>query len=89
MQIIIDRVLEFIKSKGWSKSEFARQMGVLPQNVNSYFRGDSDIQKLFIKLSELGCDINWLITGVTEKEKEEKLKDYEKRLKKINRESEI
>ena len=61
---LIKRLEEFIKEKGWNKADFARNMGIFPQHVNRYFNGKADIQKIFVKLSEYGCDLNWLATGI-------------------------
>ena len=60
---ILARLRDFISDKGWSQAEFARRMGIRAQHVKRYLTGVSDVQALFLKLYEQGCDINWLISG--------------------------
>jgi len=58
-----ERLKLFIHQKGWKKKVFAEKMGITAQSVNSYLNGSLDIQKLFVKLYENGCDLNWLVSG--------------------------
>lgn len=58
-----ERLKYFIQHKGWKKKDFADKMGISAQSVNSYLNGNLDIQKLFIKLYDNGCDLNWLVSG--------------------------
>lgn len=45
-------------------AEFARQLGVSPQNINKYLSGKMQPGALMQKrLRELGCDIEWLMIG--------------------------
>lgn len=62
-ELISNRLQIFINHKRWNKAEFARRMGIYAQDVNRYFEGKLDIQKLIIKLHSEGCNINWLLTG--------------------------
>lgn len=57
------RLLKFYESLGISKAEFARRLGKYPQNLNAYFNGDADVISLADDLTNMGCDINWLLTG--------------------------
>lgn len=58
-----DRLKEFIDERSWSKAEFARRTGIYPQDVNKYLRGLLNIENLYLKLQEAGCDMQWLKTG--------------------------
>ncbi|MFC2085430.1 S24 family peptidase, partial [Bacteroidota bacterium] len=47
-----------------SKAELARKLGMRPQAFQSYLDGRSyPGGQILAKLSDLGCDINWLLTG--------------------------
>jgi transcriptional regulator with XRE-family HTH domain len=67
---ITARLIEFGKSKfggdfGW-KAKFARALGMTLQGLNPYLQGSSiPGNKLQTRLRELGCDIEWLMTGKT------------------------
>jgi transcriptional regulator with XRE-family HTH domain len=63
MQTEIDRLQEFIDTRGWSKSEFAEQIGIQKQNVSKYLSGALKVEGLYGKLMDMGCDIQWLRTG--------------------------
>lgn len=58
-----DRLKEFIDERNWSKAEFARRAGIYPQDVNKYLSGLLNIENLYLKLQEAGCDMQWLKTG--------------------------
>jgi hypothetical protein len=51
---------EFFKYTGWTKSEFARRMNILPQNINKYLIGELDVQGIAINLLKEGCNLQWL-----------------------------
>lgn len=71
---IAARLREFAYSKTDRLKEFARSLEMSPQTLNSYLSGKiSPGSELLIKLSDLGCDINWLLTG---SEKNSKEKDF-------------
>ncbi len=57
------RLFKFYETLGISKSEFARRLGKLPQNMNVYFTGDADVLSLVESLQAMGCDKDWLLTG--------------------------
>ncbi len=58
-----DRLKEFIQERSWSKAEFARRVGIYSQDVNKYLHGLLNIENLYLKLQEAGCDMQWLKTG--------------------------
>lgn len=57
------RLAEWIKSRGWSKAEFARRMEILPQTVTKYVNGDVSVDNLAVKLMREGADVHWILTG--------------------------
>ncbi len=54
------KLAEFITQKGYSKGEFARRVGIYPQNVALYLSGKLDPLNLVEGLRREGCDLNWL-----------------------------
>jgi plasmid maintenance system antidote protein VapI len=47
----------------------AAMLGISQPRLSNYIRGEHDIPNdLMIKLGEIGCDVNWLMTGITQKE---------------------
>lgn len=62
--LIAARLREFAYSKTDRLKEFAASLEMSPQTLNSYLSGKiSPGAELLIKLSEMGCDIDWLLTG--------------------------
>lgn len=62
--LIASRLREFAYSKTDRLTEFAKSLDMLPQTLNSYLSGKiTPGSELLIKLSEMGCDIEWLLTG--------------------------
>lgn len=62
--LIATRLREFAYSRTEKLSDFARMLDMLPQTLNSYLSGRiTPGAELLVKLSELGCDIDWLLTG--------------------------
>ena len=58
------RLREFGEKNFTSMTDFATALSMLPQTLNSYLSGASGIgSKMQEKLRELGCDIEWLMTG--------------------------
>ena len=54
--MIRERIEEIMSEKGISKAEFARQLGIKPQNVNTLL--DTDNLKKLKKIAEvIGCDV--------------------------------
>lgn len=64
METIGDRLEQFAKIKFGSKVELAKALGMTPQALTAYYQNRTKpglvIQN---KLREVGCDIEWLITG--------------------------
>ncbi len=58
-----NRLRLFIENLGISKAEFGRRIGVVPQNVNRYLTAEADIFSIIGILEEMGCNIDWLLTG--------------------------
>ncbi len=55
---------KFAKDNFKSIAELGRQLGMRPQNLQIYFEGRSyPGGQVLGRLSELGCDIDWLLTG--------------------------
>jgi transcriptional regulator with XRE-family HTH domain len=64
MDTIGDRLRHFAKTKFGSTSELARQMGLQPQALTAYLSNRTTPGNVTqSKLRELGCDIEWLMTG--------------------------
>lgn len=60
----LDRLKQFAKSKYGRDFRLAQAWGINRVTVSKYMNGD--VKPSFdnlVKLSELGCDINWLLTG--------------------------
>lgn len=83
---IATRLAAFIKSKGWSKADFSRAVGIHPQNANRYLKGNSDPRKVIINLIPYGLNPEWARTGNGEMyaDKEE-LKSYSKALERAQK----
>lgn len=64
------RLRDFGLIKFGSMKNFAAALGISPANLNSaYLTGRSlPGAEILSKLDELGCDITWLLTGVTSNE---------------------
>lgn len=60
---IAERLKQFAESIG-TKSELARKLDMSPQQLNAYISGRSKPgADIIIKLKEIGCDTDWLLTG--------------------------
>lgn len=58
------RLRIFLETTGYSKAEFSRLVGIKPQSLNRYLSGEYNPLRHSTSLSDLGCSINWLRTGV-------------------------
>jgi len=59
------RLRQFGEGKFRSMAEFARALGIRPQNLNQYLSGRQlPGNKMKDRLQELGCDPAWLILGM-------------------------
>ncbi len=68
---IAKRLREFAYSKTDRLKDFAGSLDMSPQTLNSYLSGKiSPGSELLIKLSDMGCDIDWLLTGTDKNPKE-------------------
>ncbi len=62
-------LLTFGPDFGWKK-KYAEELGITQGNLQLYLSGDRiPGNKLQQKLRELGCDIEWLMTGKSKEEK--------------------
>jgi len=72
---IANRLKEFGQSKfgtdyGWKK-QFADALGVTTQHLDRYLSAASQPgNKMYTRLIHLGCDIQWLLTGIPSKDLE-------------------
>jgi transcriptional regulator with XRE-family HTH domain len=74
-QEIGQRLREFGEQRYNSMAEFAKALGVKPQNLNAYLSGKRmPGNKLENKLRDLGCDIIWLQHGINRELLEHKFK---------------
>lgn len=86
-----NRLKEFgIKKYGNVKS-FAEALGIKPPSLYNYFNDESKPGAEFIEqLMEMGCDINWLLTGESNEEATKKrIKELEEENKKLKGENYI
>jgi SOS-response transcriptional repressor LexA len=61
---IRERLRKFGESKFPSMAQFARALRITPQDLNHYLMGNGKPgNKLQSRLRDLGCDIEWLMTG--------------------------
>jgi len=60
-----ERLESFCKNNFESQEAFAKKIGIASSNLRKfYFSGKSlPGSELLVKLSEIGCDIKWLLTG--------------------------
>lgn len=85
---ISKRLREFGEKKFSSMAEFARSLGMRPQTLNNYLSGSIPIgATMREKLSKLGCDNEWLMTGKTHDEHKQQKENEE--LRKLREENEI
>jgi len=64
-----ERLRQFGESRFETMAEFARALGISPQNLNAYLSGRRlPGNKMERKLKELGCDIVWLLHGESREE---------------------
>ncbi len=78
-----ERLRQFGQSKFKTVAEFARALGVRPQNLNSYLNGSfTPGNKMEEKLRALGCDIIWLEHGATKEEMDRRFNEMVGRISK-------
>lgn len=65
-----ERIKSFALENFGSLSEFCSKMEISLQTIYPYINGKSlPGTKLLIKLQNLGCSIDWLLSGIESKEK--------------------
>lgn len=58
------RLEAFCKDSFKTKAELALRLGIRPQALQKYLSGERlPMPEFFVRLSSLGCNIDWLITG--------------------------
>ncbi len=58
------RLKEFAENNFSTIADFTQQLGIIRENAYRYFNDTvSPGSDILIRLAELGCDINWLLTG--------------------------
>ncbi len=63
-KILGERIKIFAKQKYSTLKELAQALEISPQQLNQYTTGKREPGcKILSKLLELGCDINWLLSG--------------------------
>lgn len=74
---VLIRLEHFIEEKfGGNKAQFAKALGIEPNQLNCIRSGHDGIgQKQLERFEAVGMDINWLLTGEVKKTKEELLED--------------
>lgn len=58
-----EKIRIFAENKGFSLAELAELLGMKPQSLQVYLSGKSNPgSEILMKLKDLGCDINWLLS---------------------------
>ena len=79
------RLKKFAEDNFDSLAEFGREFGKERMFFTPYFNGSSlPGGKILNKLAELGCDLNWLLTGEIKTERIDELKRENEELKEKN-----
>ena len=64
---IVKRLEKWILANYRTKTEFCEKIGMSTQNLNLYISGKSGVGTKFLnRLRDIGCNIEWLMTGVEE-----------------------
>lgn len=86
-----DRIRKFGLAKFGSIKEFAEAMGMSPSNLQAYLQNRRQPGTIILKrLSELGCDIDWLLTGDNNKDKRLKIiEEQRQRIKELEKDNKI
>ena len=79
-EIIAENLKIFGEKKFRKNTDFAKALDMMPQSLDKYLKGISIPGGLILKkLAQLGCDINWLLTGESYKSPEAELMDKQDR----------
>ncbi len=86
-----ERIRRFGLKKFGSIKEFAEAMDMSPSNLQAYLQNRRQPGTPILKrLSELGCDIDWLLTGEENNDKRLKIiEEQSKRIKELETENRI
>ena len=86
-----DRIRRFGLKKFGSIKEFAEAMGMSPSNLQAYLQNRREPGTTILKrLIELGCDMDWLLTGEENNDKRLKIiEEQSKRIKELETENRI
>ena len=61
---ISDRLAKFVNAVSPTQVDFVKRIGITPQALQKYLKsGRQPMPDFLIKLIELGCNVNWLLTG--------------------------
>ena len=75
------RFRQFGEERYSSMAEYARALNIKPRQLYDYFNGKSlPGNKLQEKLRALGCDLNWLLTGLDREETNKKFSEMVARI---------
>ena len=59
-----ERFAKFVNAVSPTQVDFAARLGIAPQGLQKYLKsGRQPMPDILLKLNELGCNINWLLTG--------------------------
>ena len=91
-----EKLKEFGKKKFGNITKFAKALGMQPSNLYDYINNKSKPGSEFlIKLKEMGCDLNWLLTDkdkgqaiIKEPSVDYKIKELEEENKRLEEENE-
>lgn len=76
MDDIKGRLRLFIKENGGNASEIARQIGVHPNHFGTLLSSEKGLSAtIIIGFAREGFDVQWLLTGVSERNRIAKLED--------------
>jgi transcriptional regulator with XRE-family HTH domain len=82
-----EKIRIFAENKGFSLVELAELLGMKPQSLQVYLSGKSNPgSEILMKLKNLGCDINWLLT---DDDKPPPPTIYENRIKELEQEIQL
>ena len=86
-----DRIRKFGLRKFGSIKEFAKAMGMSPSNLQAYLQNRRKPGTPILKrLIQLGCDIDWLLTGEENNDKRLKIiEEQSQRIKELEEENRI
>ena len=75
------RLYDFCKTISTTQVEFAAKLGISPQALQKYLKGERlPLPDLLNKIGLLGCDVNWLLNGSGEMIKQPLLSGKTKRI---------